>query len=411
MNAPALTEDANEDESLGLYQRATQTGAEWWRVSVADRPETYRLEHGVDDANGAGAVDIDLVVDAENLRAKLKKWRREGFAIDAGDTANEPGTLERKAFIPELQRVAALAATARHRPDEGTGETVRIGQVEVPCGFGGALVPRVNPAYLFAARFDDIVEDIVENRRVMLIGHTGAGKTSLIEQVAARSRHGVLRSNMNGQTTVGDFVGFWTVKGGETLWVDGVLPTAMREGLWLIVDEVDFAEPSILAALTAVLEPHGRLVLKEKGNEIVAPHPAFRLFATANAVGAMSQFRHLYQGANLMNEAFLDRWRVYLLDYLSATEEADVLMRTLAPNMTRTLATTLAAIAADCRAAFAREDLSSAFSTRRLLDWAELMLRTGDPERAAGPAIYAKVSPEDAALIRGIVRHHIAPAS
>ncbi|MFM0100539.1 AAA family ATPase [Paraburkholderia nemoris] len=408
MNVPELT----EDENLGLYQRATENGAEWWRVSVADRPENYRLEHGVNDGNGTGSVDIDLVVDAENLRAKLKKWRREGFAIDTPDAADEAGAAERVAFMPELQRVAALASAAkRHSQVEGAGETVRIGRVDVPCGVDNPLVPRVNPAYLFSERFNDIVEDIVENRRVMLIGHTGAGKTSLIEQVAARSHHGVLRSNMNGQTTVGDFVGFWTVKGGETIWVDGVLPTAMREGLWLIVDEIDFAEPSILAALTAVLEPHGRLVLKEKGNEIVAPHSAFRLFATANAVGAMSQFRHLYQGANLMNEAFLDRWRVYMLDYLTPAEEADVLMRTLAPHMTRALATTLAAIAADCRAAFAREDLSSAFSTRRLLDWAELMLRTGDPERAAGPAIYAKVSPEDAALIRGIVRHHIAPAA
>ncbi|MFL9910227.1 AAA family ATPase [Paraburkholderia sp. RL17-337-BIB-A] len=407
MNAPELT----EDEHLGLYQRATENGAEWWRVSVADRPENYRLEHGVDDSNGAGSVDIDLVVDGENLRAKLKKWRREGFAIDTPDAASEAGAAGRVAFMPELQRVAARALAAKSRlQSEDTAETVRIGHVDVPCGVDNPLVPRINPAYLFSERFNDIVEDIVENRRVMLIGHTGAGKTSLIEQVAARSHHGVLRSNMNGQTTVGDFVGFWTVKGGETIWVDGVLPTAMREGLWLIVDEIDFAEPSILAALTAVLEPHGRLVLKEKGNEIVAPHPAFRLFATANAVGAMSQFRHLYQGSNLMNEAFLDRWRVYMLDYLTPAEEADVLMGTLAPHMTRALATTLAAIAADCRAAFAREDLSSAFSTRRLLDWAELMLRTGDPERAAGPAIYAKVSPEDAALIRGIVRHHIAPA-
>ncbi|AXL49511.1 ATPase AAA [Paraburkholderia caffeinilytica] len=408
MNAPELT----EDENLGLYQRVTESGAEWWRVSVADRPESYRLEHGVDDGSSAGSVDIDLVVDAENLRAKLKKWRREGFAIDTPDAADATGTAGRVAFMPELQRVATLASAAKRRPQaEGAGGTVRVGRVDVPCGVETPLVPRVNPAYLFSERFNDIVEDIVENRRVMLIGHTGAGKTSLIEQVAARSHHGVLRSNMNGQTTVGDFVGFWTVKGGETIWVDGVLPTAMREGLWLIVDEIDFAEPSILAALTAVLEPHGRLVLKEKGNEIVAPHPAFRLFATANAVGAMSQFRHLYQGANLMNEAFLDRWRVYMLDYLTPAEEADVLMRTLAPHMTRALAATLAAIAADCRAAFAREDLSSAFSTRRLLDWAELMLRTGDPERAAGPAIYAKVSPEDAALIRGIVRHHIAPAA
>ncbi|HEX3639626.1 MAG TPA: AAA family ATPase [Paraburkholderia sp.] len=407
MNAPELT----EDEYLGLYQRATENGAEWWRVSVADRPENYRLEHGVDDSNGAGSVDIDLVVDGENLRAKLKKWRREGFAIDTPDAASEAGAAGRMAFMPELQRLAARAAAAKSRLQiAAPAETVRIGHVDVPCGVDNPLVPRINPAYLFSERFNDIVEDIVENRRVMLIGHTGAGKTSLIEQVAARSHHGVLRSNMNGQTTVGDFVGFWTVKGGETIWVDGVLPTAMREGLWLIVDEIDFAEPSILAALTAVLEPHGRLVLKEKGNEIVAPHPAFRLFATANAVGAMSQFRHLYQGSNLMNEAFLDRWRVYMLDYLTPAEEADVLMGTLAPHMTRALATTLAAIAADCRAAFAREDLSSAFSTRRLLDWAELMLRTGDPERAAGPAIYAKVSPEDAALIRGIVRHHIAPA-
>src|SRR6202042_134 len=190
------------------------------------------------------------------------------------------------AFMPELQRVAALASAAkRHLQVEGAGETVRIGRVDVPCGVDNPLVPTVNPAYLFAERFNDIIADIVENRRVMLIGHTGAGKTSLIEQVAARAQHGVVRSNMNGQTTVSDFVGFWTVKGGETMWVDGVLPTAMREGLWLIIDELDFAEPSILAVLTAVLEPNGRLLLKEKGNEIVAAHPSFRLFATANAVG------------------------------------------------------------------------------------------------------------------------------
>ncbi|WP_345816366.1 AAA family ATPase [Paraburkholderia sp. PREW-6R] len=407
MNAPELT----EDDPLGLYQRTTETGIEWWRVSVADRPESYRLEHGIDQPEVAGSVDIDLVVDAENLRAKLKKWRREGFAIDIGEAASDERAAGRVGFISELQRAAARARRTNGLvADHGNG-TVQVGTVQVPRGVAHPLVPRVNPAYLFPARFDDIVQDIVENRRVMLIGHTGAGKTSLIEQVAARSLHGVLRANMNGQTTAGDFVGFWTVKGGETLWVDGVLPTAMREGHWLIVDEIDFAEPSILAALTAVLEPHGRLVLKERGNEIVAPHPAFRLFATANAVGAMSQFRHLYQGANLMNEAFLDRWRVHMLDYLTPAEESDVLVRTLAPHMTRALAATLAAIAADCRAAFAREDLSSAFSTRRLLDWAELMLRTGDPERAAGPAIYAKVSPEDAALIRGIIRHHIAPAA
>lgn len=412
MNAPEFT----ENDFLGFYRRLTEAGEQWWRVTIGDRPHTYRIQHGAGNTPG----DIDLVVDAENLRAKLKKWHREGFVPDATEahrSSSEEGEDAQVAFMGELARVSALYRDAKRDRSKRRDDrvvpppaTVSIGGIAFACGAGHALVPRINPAYLFSPRFDDIVFDILENKRVMLIGHTGAGKTSFIEQVAARARYGVLRSNMNGQTTAGDFVGFWTVKGGETIWVDGVLPTAMREGLWLIVDEIDFAEPSILAALTAVLEPQGRLVLKEKGHEIVEPHPDFRLFATANAVGAMSRFRHLYQGANLMNEAFLDRWRVYRIDYLTPEEEADVLVRTLAPYMTRSLADTLAGIAAECRAAFLREDLSSAFSTRRLIDWAELMLRTGDPERAAEPAIYAKVAPEDAAFIRAIVRHHIAPS-
>ncbi|WP_118178498.1 AAA family ATPase [Paraburkholderia phosphatilytica] len=397
MNATLLSQ--HDDDYVGLYTRSVGAGAEWWRVSLSERPFMYRIEHGHVD----GSVDIDTVVDEENLAAKLQKWYREGYLTDAQREAEHADPRASADFVAELRRLRASEPARQLH-----GDTVKIGTVDVPRGPGGALVPALNDAYLFAERFDDIIEDIAENRRVMLIGHTGAGKTSLIEQIAARSQHGVLRSNMNGQTTIGDFVGFWTVKGGETVWVDGVLPTAMREGHWLIIDEIDFAEPAILAVLTAVLEPGGRLLLKEKGNDIVAPHPSFRLFATANAVGAMSQFRHLYQGANLMNEAFLDRWRVYLMDYLSAAEEAEVLMRTFGPRLTRPMADTLAAIAADCRAAFAREDLASAFSTRRLLDWTTLMLRTGDPERAAGPAIYAKVSPEDAALIRSIIHHYIA---
>jgi cobaltochelatase CobS len=404
MNAsdPAL----HDDGPVGIYTRAAGNVSEWWRVSLSERACLYRIEHGHGDD-----VDVDTVVDLDNLEAKLLKWRREGFVSKADREDEERAARAGGAFVAELRRARAgrethVSIASIPQTQVSGARTVRIGAVEMPLGHGGALVPRLNEAWLFTERHDDILQDIVENRRVMLIGHTGSGKTSFIEQTAARSRHGVLRANMNGQTTIGDFVGFWTVKGGETVWVDGVLPTAMREGWWLIIDELDFAEPSILAVLTAVLEPGGRLLLKERGNEIVEPHPSFRLFATANAAGAMSAYRHLYQGANLLNEAFLDRWRVYLVDYLTLEEETEVLLRTL-PALTPPLAHTLAAIAADCRAAFAREDLASAFSTRRLLDWAELMLRSGDPERAAGPSIYAKVSAEDAALIRSIVRHHL----
>ncbi|HEX7932498.1 MAG TPA: AAA family ATPase [Paraburkholderia sp.] len=399
MNLPA--DNPHQDPSpFGLYHHPADASAGEWNVSRSERPHMYRIQH----RRANGETHIDTVVDLDNLEAKLHKWRREGFIRrESGMAKKKPA--HRTSFISDLR------ATFAPKPEiaNSSANMALVGRVPMPRGAGGPLVPPVNPAYLFAARSDNVLLDIAENRRILLIGHTGTGKTSLIEQVAARTNQGVLRSNMNGQTTVGDFVGFWTVKGGETIWVDGVLPTAMREGLWLIVDEVDFAEPAILAVLTAVLEPGGRLLLKERGNEIVAPHPSFRLFATANAVGSMGQYRHLYQGANLMNEAFLDRWRVYHIDYLSREDEAQVLQRTFGPRVTAAMAETLASIAAACREAFAREDLASAFSTRRLLDWTDLMLRTGDPETAAGPTIYSKISADDATLIRSIIQHHIAP--
>ncbi len=398
MNEP--TEKQVHDQSLlGIYDHPTDVTAGQWSVSRSDRPHMYRIAH----RRSSGETHIDTVVDLDNLESKLQKWRREGFVRHETDMPKkEPA--HRATFMKDLR---ASTPSDRATAPVSAGTAI-VGGVPMPLGASGPLVPPVNPAYLFAARSENVLFDILENRRIMLIGHTGTGKTSLIEQVAAHTNQGVLRSNMNGQTTVGDFVGFWTVKGGETIWVDGVLPTAMREGLWLIVDEVDFAEPAILAVLTAVLEPGGRLLLKEKGNEIIAPHPSFRLFATANAVGSMGQHRHLYQGANLMNEAFLDRWRVYHIDYLSRKDEAHVLERTFSGRISPEIAQTLASIAAECREAFIREDLASAFSTRRLLDWTELMLRTGNPETAAGPTIYSKISAEDAALVRSIIQHHIA---
>ncbi|PTB18807.1 AAA family ATPase [Trinickia symbiotica] len=397
MKVPAAN-SIKDDDPTGTYHHPTDVTAGQWTVSPSERPHLYRIRH----RRANGEQHIDTVVDYDNLKAKLLKWDREGF-VRREHAGPDEKPIHRSTFMRDLLESAGQTPGERDGSLAGT----RVGNVAMPHGNGGPFVPAVNRAYLFAPRFDNVLRDIVENRRILLIGHTGSGKTSLIEQVAAHTNQGVLRSNMNGQTTVGDFVGFWTVKGGETLWVDGVLPTAMREGLWLIVDEVDFAEPAILAVLTAVLEPGGRLLLKEKGNEIVAPHPSFRLFATANAVGSMGQYRHLYQGANVMNEAFLDRWRVYRIDYLSREEEAQVLLRTFGRRVSAQMAQTLAAIAADCREAFMREDLASAFSTRRLLDWTELMLRTGDPEVAAGPTIYSKVGAEDVALIRSIIQHHI----
>lgn len=276
------------------------------------------------------------------------------------------------------------------------------------------LVPKINEAYDFPDAADDIAADLMSKpypKPVFLVGHTGTGKSSLFEQLAARKSHPVIRVNMNGQTTIADFVGFWMVKGSETVWVDGALPTAMRKGTWLIVDELDFAEPAILSVLNAPLEPGGKLMLKEKGHDIITPHKDFRLLATGNGVGCMAPYRHLYQGVSIMNLAFLDRWSVYKIDYLPPEKEVRVLVGTI-PGLTTEPAQILVRAANEVRQCFEKEEIRCTFSTRQLLDWADKMMRYKSmklsPEvcvmRAAESSIFAKISPEDSTFIRELLQ-------
>lgn len=282
---------------------------------------------------------------------------------------------------------------------------------KLPKGLGGDYVPQVNSAYHFNEQTLDVVLDIANKKPVMLTGHTGCGKTSLITEIAARTNQGVFRVNLNGQTTIGDFVGLWTVKGGETVWVDGALPKAMREGMWLIIDEYDFGEASILSALHSVLERNkvgtgyklGSLTLKEKNHEVVVPHPNFRIFSTANTAGCMSQYRGLYQGTNAINEANLDRWNVYHVDYLPAEQEASVLVGSVA-KLTPKAAKVIVQVGNLIRESFKKEDIQCTMSLRRLIDWSELMVRHKNPLKAAAPTIFSKVSAEDAKVIEGIIK-------
>ena len=272
------------------------------------------------------------------------------------------------------------------------------------------LIPEKNPAYFFPSISDDIAEDINENKKVMLVGHMGCGKTSLFEQLAANIMQPCIRVNMNGQTTISDFVGYNSLQGKEMVWVDGALPMAMRKGWWLIVDEIDFAEPAILSVLNPVTEKNGKLFLKEKGHEIVIPHEKFRIFSTANTVGCMEAYRHLYQGANIMNKALLDRWRVYHVDYLPPAQEAKVLAKTVGVDLDA--AQVLVKLANEVRAAFNAETVQSTFSLRQLIDWCEMIAR----KRAAGlnadavimgtaeTCIFSKLSKEDATVIRGMIQ-------
>lgn len=186
-------------------------------------------------------------------------------------------------------------------------------------------IPQEKKGYRFQNFLVDVVDSIHSQQNVLLTGGTGVGKTTHITQLAARIDQPMLRINFNGETRMSDLIGKVQVIAGETRWVDGVLPMAMRNGYWLLLDELDFADPAVLSLLHPVLEDDPVLVLKENAGQIIRPHPNFRLFATANSIGAMSDRASSYSGTNQMNEAFLDRWQVLMVDNLSAKEEIRVI--------------------------------------------------------------------------------------
>lgn len=305
---------------------------------------------------------------------------------------------------PSKGKAKAASPEAPAAPvEEVESDEVEIAGVRVKKGSGGIYVPEVNMAYHFPQFTSDVLMDIVEKKKVIATGHAGCGKSSLFEQLAARMNQNIMRVNLNAQITIGDFVGMWSVKDGTTEWIDGVLPKAMREGIWLVLEELDFAEPAILSILNTVLESNGKLVLKEKGHEVIKPHENFRIFGTANTIGAMQAYRSLYQGTSIMNEAFLDRFRCYHVDYLPAEEEAKVVAATV-PRMTLRVATTIVKVANMVRESFLKEEVACTFSTRRVLDWAELLVRKKDPIKSAEIAVFSKISKEDKAVIEGIIQ-------
>ncbi len=303
-----------------------------------------------------------------------------------------------------------------------------------------AAIPEKIGHYAFPAHSDDIALDVMKKKPVMIIGHTGTGKTSVIEQLAAHLGQPVVKANMNGQMTISDFVGFYMAQNGEMIWVDGVLPHAMRNGYWLLLDEFDFADAALLSVLHSVTEKNPSLVLKEKGHELVPVHPKFRIFATANAVGAMQGFRHLYQGTRPMNIATLARWQCYIADYLPPAKEAEVLKATVNAELSKMLspadlaktsavlesedklmpeevAIVLVKAAGECRMAFNKEDLQFPFNFRMLADMGERMMEKKQIAKKKGQkltaeqfimsaaeiAIFSKITPEDKEVVKGIL--------
>jgi cobaltochelatase CobS len=235
-------------------------------------------------------------------------------------------------------------------------------------------VPAIDLDYVFDRDTTEaVLLGFAHNKRVLVSGRHGTGKTSHIEQVAARLNWPFIRVNLDGHISRLDLIGkdAVVIEDGKqvTTFKEGVLPWAMQQPMALCLDEYDAGRPDVMFVLQRLLEANGSLTLTEQ-NRVIAPHQAFRLFGTANTVG-LGDTTGLYAGTNVLNAAQLDRWSMIVrLDYLSPRHEETMLRKhcpTLAPGTIKAMVTT----AAKTRDLFAQNKLSSVMSPRTVILWGE----------------------------------------
>ena len=239
-------------------------------------------------------------------------------------------------------------------------------------------VPEIDSAYRFNQDVSlAILAGFMHNRRVMLQGMHGTGKSTHVEQIAARLNWPCVRINLDGHISRLDLIGRDAVVLKDhkqvTEFQEGLLPWAIQRPVALIFDELDAARPEVMFVLQRVLERDGKFTLLDQ-NKVLTPHPYFRLFATANTVG-LGNLTGLYHGTSMINQAQIDRWNIVAqLNYLSPGEEARIVLSRVPAMDTeqgRKQVDSMVALAGLTRDGFKAGDISTLMSPRTVIFWAE----------------------------------------
>ncbi|TDU01031.1 cobaltochelatase CobS subunit [Azorhizobium sp. AG788] len=239
-------------------------------------------------------------------------------------------------------------------------------------------VPDLDPDYLFDRQTTlAILAGFAYNRRVMVTGYHGTGKSTHIEQVAARLNWPCVRVNLDSHISRIDLIGKDAIVVRDGMQVtefrDGILPWALQNNVAMVFDEYDAGRPDVMFVIQRVLEVSGRLTLLDQ-NRVIRPHPAFRLFSTANTVG-LGDTTGLYHGTQQINQGQMDRWSIVTtLNYLPHDKEVEIVLAKSKhyqnPQGRETVAR-MVRLADLTRSAFINGDLSTVMSPRTVLTWAE----------------------------------------
>ncbi|MFO0473775.1 MAG: cobaltochelatase subunit CobS [Alphaproteobacteria bacterium] len=239
-------------------------------------------------------------------------------------------------------------------------------------------VPEIDPSY----RFDRdttlaILAGFAHNRRVMVQGYHGTGKSTHIEQVAARLNWACIRINLDSHISRIDLVGKDAIVLKDGLQVtefrEGILPWALQHPVALVFDEYDAGRPDVMFVIQRVLEQSGKLTLLDQ-NRVIRAHPAFRLFATTNTIG-LGDTTGLYLGTQQINQGQMDRWNVVTtLNYLPHDKEVEIMLSKLPGYNSaegKKKVGAMVRVADLSRNAFINGDISTVMSPRTVLTWAE----------------------------------------
>ncbi|MDP9126684.1 MAG: cobaltochelatase subunit CobS [Pseudomonadota bacterium] len=258
--------------------------------------------------------------------------------------------------------------------------------LQVP-GFsqGGEHVPDIDEAY----RFDHdttlaILAGFAYNRRVIVQGYHGTGKSTHIEQVAARLNWPCIRVNLDSHISRIDLIGKDAIVLKDGLQVtefrEGLLPWALQHASALVFDEYDAGRPDVMFVIQRVLEVEGKLTLLDQ-NRVIHPHKAFRLFATTNTIG-LGDTTGLYHGTQQINQGQMDRWNIVAtLNYLPEDKEVDIVVAKVpgfADAKGREKVRNMVALANLTRQSFIQGDISTVMSPRTVISWADNICIFGD---------------------------------
>ena len=221
-----------------------------------------------------------------------------------------------------------------------------------------------------------ILAGFAHNRRVMIQGYHGTGKSTHIEQVASRLNWQCVRVNLDSHISRIDLIGKDAIKLKDGVQVtefqEGILPWALRTPTAIVFDEYDAGRPDVMFVIQRVLEVDGKLTLLDQ-NQVIHPHPSFRLFATANTVG-LGDTTGLYHGTQQINQGQMDRWSIVTtLNYLPHDQEAEIILAKCPDyaGQRENVIGQMVTVADLTRSAFMNGDVSTVMSPRTVITWAQ----------------------------------------